>query len=141
MVKGAASASNTLILELKGPASETGRGVSFGLQIDTSKARFVKVSAADDELAQNEVFDLGSAEPKLFKAISDNNTLRVSIAQKGQGNAKSLNNVLARVALQLQSGVTQGTTISLSAANDARALPASGSSVPITIAVGSLVAQ
>ena len=130
-----------LILELKGPASETGRGVSFGLQADTSKATFVKVNDSDVEIAQNGVFDLGNTEPKLFKTVSVGNTLNVSIAQKGQGNAKSLDNVLARVALLLQSGVTQGTTISL-AINDAKVLPGSnGNSLPITIAVGGLVAQ
>ena len=138
----ASSTQGKLILELRGPSSEMGRGITFGLQADASKVRFVKVSDSDAEFAQNGVFDLGSAEPKLFKAVADNNTLRVSIAQKGQGNAKPLDNVLARVAVQLQSGITQGTTITLSAINDAKVLPGnSGNSAPITIAVGSLVAQ
>jgi len=82
------SADNTqgkLILELRGPGSETGRGLTFGLQADTSKVRFVKVNDSDAEYAQNVAFDLGNTEPKLFKAVADGNTLRLSIAQKGQG--------------------------------------------------------
>ena len=142
-VRGADSTSNTLILELRGPASETGRGVTFGLQIDTSKAKFVKISPNDVEFVQNGVFELGDA-PRLFKSVLDgnnDNTLRASIAQKSQGNAKPLNEVLARVAVQLQPGVAAG-TISLSAL-DARVLPGdSGASIPITsIAVGNLAAQ
>jgi hypothetical protein len=86
------------------------------------------------------VFDLG-ADPKLFKAVLDGSTLRVSIAQKGQGNAKALDGVLARFALQLQSTtIAQNTTLSLSV-SDAKVLPASGGSTGTTIAAGTLTAQ
>jgi hypothetical protein len=144
LVKSASSTDTLLILELKGPASDTGRGVSFGLQVDSTKARFVKVSAADAEYAQNGVFQLGDS-PQLFKTWAEGGTLRVSLAQKGKGGAKSLSEVLARVAVELQTGVTltQGTVvISFSAANDAKALLGdSGPSTSITISAGSLTAQ
>ena len=139
-VRGSDSTASKLILELLGPASDTGRGISFGLTVDGAKARFVKVASTDPEDAQHGTFELGSA-PQLFKAVTEGNTLRASIAQKGRGNAKALDGVLAKVAIQLQPNVAQG-AIAFSATNDAKALPgANGESVPITIAVGSLVAQ
>ena len=140
LVKSAASTSKKLILELKGPASEMGRGVSFGLTVDGTKARFVKVDNSDTEYAQNETFILDST-PQLFKAVPDgNNALRASIAQKGPGRAQVLSGVLARVALQLQDNVSLG-NITFSAV-DARVLRGdSGASTPITIDYGTLVAQ
>ena len=101
-VKGAASTSSTLILELVGPASASGLGVTFSIQTDTAKAKFVKVNSSDAELAQNgNVFQLGTA-PQFFKSVEDGNALLVSLAQKGSGNVRNLDGVLARVALQLQ---------------------------------------
>jgi len=139
-VKGADSTGNTLILELRGPASGMGRGVTFGLQTNAS-VKFVKLSESDSEFARNgSVFELGSA-PQLFKTALDGNTLRVSLAQKGRGNAKSLNGALARVALQLQSGITQGTSVPLSVLNDARVLPENGNSNTISIDIGRVTAQ
>ena len=140
LVKGAASTSNILILELVGPASASGLGITFSIQTDTAKAKFVKVNSSDAELAQNgNVFQLGTA-PQFFKSVEDGNALLVSLAQKGSGNVRNLDGVLARVALQLQSGVTQGTTITLSATGG-NILSATGNPTPITIEVGSLVAQ
>jgi len=117
-----------------------GRGVTFGLQTNAS-VKFVKLSESDSEFARNgSVFELGSA-PQLFKTALDGNTLRVSLAQKGRGNAKSLNGALARVALQLQSGITQGTSVPLSVLNDARVLPENGNSNTISIDIGRVTAQ
>jgi len=146
-VKGAASTANTLILELLGPASDMGRGVTFGLRTESS-VRFVKVNESDNEYAQNgSQFELGGA-PQLFKAVLENATssytLRVSMAQKGTGNAKSLNGALARVALQLQPGttITSGTPVTLTVLDGARVLPENGNSTAITsIDVGTLTAQ
>ncbi|MCL1894283.1 MAG: hypothetical protein FWG02_08640 [Holophagaceae bacterium] len=134
------SPSATLILELHGHASTKLRGVNFGLQTESSKASFVKVNPSETEIAQNgTVFILGSA-PQLFKSVADGNTLVVSLAQKGQGNARPLDGALARVALQLQPGITQGTSITLGTTG-CQVLPETGNPIPITIEVGKLVAQ
>ncbi|MDR0499556.1 MAG: hypothetical protein LBH03_07510 [Holophagales bacterium] len=138
-VKGADSTSDKLVLELRGPASYRGRGVTFGLQADSS-VNFVKLRESDAEFAQNGVFELGNA-PQLFKSVMDGNTLRVSLAQKGTGNAQILSGVLARVAVQLQSGVVQGTNVSLRVLNDARVLPENGNSTSINVEIGKLTAQ
>jgi hypothetical protein len=130
-----------VVLELRGPAI-FGRGVSFGIELDASKATFAKVEAADPEYARNAVFDLGAVGPKLFKGVVDSsNTLRVSIAQKGTAaSAKPLDGPLALIAIELKPNVPQNTTIALRP-KDARILPASSGSAPITIVAGTLVAK
>jgi len=136
------STSDKLVLALRGPEQVTGRGVSFGITTDTSKAAFVKVNTNDAEFVQNAAFELGATEPKLFKCVTDGGTLRVSVAQKGMTvPAQPLSGTLVRVALQLQPNVTQNANIALSVTGDARVLPSSGSSEPVTIAVGTLVAR
>jgi len=136
------STSDKLVLALRGPEQGTGRGVSFGVSADTTKAAFVKINATDVELAQNASFNLGVTEPKLFKCVTNGDTLKVSIAQKGTtAPAQPLSGTLARVALQLQPNVIKNTNIALSVTADARILPSSGNSQPMTIAVGTLVAR
>lgn len=136
----AQSTSTRLVLELRGPASGTCRGVSFCLTSD-AKVAFSKVNQSDTEYAQNVAFDLGTTDPKLFKAIKDGNALRVSIAQKGTGNQPNTSGTLLRIALEMApNSIAQNTTIPLTP-SDARCLPASGGSEPITILVGSLIAK
>jgi len=140
-VKDAASTPTKLVLALRGPASETGRGVSFSITSDATKAAFAKVGQADSEYAQNMAFELGATDPKLFKGVVDGNALRVSIAQKGAtATAKPLGDALVRIALEIKPNIVQNTNITFTA-SDAKALPASGGSQPITIAVGTLVAK
>jgi hypothetical protein len=137
LVKGAASAGGLIVLELRGPASITGRGVTFAVEADTSKASFVKVDEDDAEMAQNNAFHLGHS-PFLFKAVADGDTLRVSVAQKGSGNSQNLDGVLARVALRLNPGAAKGEIAFR--IKDAKILPADGTSQDITIASGTLAA-
>jgi len=141
-VKDAGRSTNTkLVLELRGPASEMGRGVSFSVTSDAAKASFAKVESSDPEYAQNAAFDLGSTEPKLFKGVLDGSALRVSVVQKGAAaTAKPLDNALVRIALEMKPSVPQNTSITFTA-SDAKALPASGGSQPITIAVGVVTAK
>jgi hypothetical protein len=138
LAKGAASSGGLLVLELRGPSGIMGRGVTFAVEADTSKATFVKVDQADTEMVQNNTFHLGEA-PQLFKAVVDGNALRVSIAQQGPGNAQSLDGVLARVALRLAPGAAKG-AVTLQV-KDAKILPAEGTSQNITIACGAISAQ
>jgi hypothetical protein len=140
-VKDTASTPTKLVLALRGPASETGRGVSFSIMSDATKATFAKVDQADSEYAQNAAFDLGATDPKLFKGIVDGNALKVSVAQKGTtATAKPLGNALVRIALEIKPNIVQNTNITFTA-SDAKALPASGGSQSINIAVGTLVAK
>ena len=143
LVKASVSTDTKLVLELRGPASEMGRGVTFSLTSDATKAAFVKVDQTEREYAQNMAFNLGEGDYKLFKSVLDGNALRVSVAQKGSDfPAKSLDNALVRIALELKPNVAQNTTITLTP-SDAKVLPgSSGASQPITtIAVGTLVAK
>jgi hypothetical protein len=139
LVKGPASSGGLLVLELRGPAGIMGRGATFSVEADGAKADFVKVSAADAEMAhQGDVFQLGGGT-QLFKAIQDGNALRVSLAQKGAGNAQNLDGVLASVALQLKPGTAKG-PIDLRVAG-AKILPATGNAQDVTVAYGTLAAQ
>jgi hypothetical protein len=142
------STATRLVLELHGPA-QSGRGVTFSFQVDASKVDFVKISSADPEYAQAVAggFNLGEA-PQLFKAVLDgNNTLRASIAQKGnpQGTppgpaAIDMNRPLAKVALQLKSNVSVG-AVSITAL-EAKYLPASpGKAQSSNLGVGALAAK
>lgn len=139
-VRAAGNTGGKLILELRGPAAESGRGVNFTFQTDAAKAPFAKVNASDAELARNGgVFDLGAVAP-LFKSVAEGGTMRVSLAQKGKGNARLFEDkALALVAIELKSGQAKG-PIQISASN-ASILPASGDPAAITIAVGSLEAE
>jgi len=142
-VKSSASTPTKLVLELKGPASGTGRGVSFSVTSDATKVSFVKVESSDPEYAQNEAFDLGTGEYKLFKGVVDGNSLKVSVAQKGTAASdKPLGGTLVRIALEMKTSANmpQNTTIPFTA-SDARELPSSGGSQPIAIAYGTLVAK
>jgi len=106
--------------------------------------KFVKVDESDTELAQNEIFDLGSGEPKLLLGIVNDtgDTLSVMISQKGQGNAQRVNQVLARVALEFHStDVPSNTRIPLSM-GEALILPYNnGNATPIEVKVGPLMAR
>ena len=139
LLRNANSTASKLILELRGPASDSGTGVNFGIQTEINKVSFVKVSDSDVEFVQSSVFQLGSTEPRLIKSVIDGVTMRISMAQKGQGNARPLGNIIARVAVQLGT-VEQGATISLKAI-DAEIMLADGTFKPIEIAVGELIAE
>lgn len=139
LLRGTSSTTGKLVLELRGPASDSGTGINFGIQTGTPRVSFVKVSDSDVEFVQSSVFQLGNTEPRLIKSVADSGVLRVSIAQKGQANARPLGNVLARMAVQLGYAET-GTNILLKAI-DAEIMLADGTFKPIEVAVGELIAE
>jgi len=101
------SGTGTLTLALKGPSTVRARGVDFGLGVDTAKVRFVRQDG-NDYARNGSVFDLGNA-PRIFKAVLDGGSLRVSMGQKGNSvPAKPLDGTIATVQLQIASGAQPG---------------------------------
>lgn len=142
LVKDGGSTSAKVILNLVGPASATGRGVSFTLVVDPSRVDLVKVADADAEYVQNgAVFALGSA-PQLLKGIKQDGTLRVTVAQKGAGSAKALNAPLLKVALQFKANadLLPGTALPI-AVTEGQYLPVTGGPIATPIATGFLQTQ
>lgn len=146
LVKNASLSSGAhLVLDLVGPSSNNGNGVTAFLSVDSTKATWAKVASSDAQLVQNgTVFALGSA-PQIIKAKVSGNDLQVGVSEKGNATGKALGGVLARVALDLQPGLDVGTGIALSSdAAKCLVLQPSGSTpttAAIAISVGTLTAQ
>jgi len=135
-VVGGAGA-GAVTLALRGPSSVAARGANFGLSIDGAKVGYVKQGA--NYAGQGTVFDLG-ADPKIFRAVLDAGSLRVSMAQKGNSvEAKPLNGDIATVQLQLQPGAQKG-SVQL-AALSAKVLLENGTEQTVQVSVGKLEAQ
>jgi len=128
----------TITLALKGPSNVRARGANFGFTADSAKARFVN-QGGSNYASNGAVFDLGNA-PRIFKAVLDNGSVRVSMGQKGNNvGAKSLDGTIATVQLQIQSGAQSG-AVSLSAL-PATVLLENGSEQTVTVSIGMLEAQ
>jgi hypothetical protein len=135
----ALSDDSRLVLDLVGPSDLLGRGLSFTLRCDP-RMEAVKVSPDDAECVQNgTVFELGPP-PQLLKALHHGDLLEVTLSQRGQGNARRLGGVLARLALQLRPSADLPTGLRLSV-TDCLLLPASGAPVPVEAVVGVLEAR
>lgn len=145
LVKNASLSSAThLVLDLVGPSGTNGRGVAFTLSADTTKLTWAKVTASDAALVQNgTAFNLGSGT-QILSGKASGDTLQAGLFQKGAAVAAvSLAAPLARVALDLKSGVVPvNTTVTFSAvANKANVLPDTGAPQTITVATGTILAQ
>jgi hypothetical protein len=138
------STTTHLVLELVGPASATGSGVTATFGADTTKVAWVNVTASDpaSTFVQNgTAFSLGTA-PQILKGKVTGGTLQVAAAQKGTGSPVALNAPLLRVALDLKTSQPTG-SISLSAdPTKCQLLDGAGTIVsPITVTVGTLTGQ
>jgi hypothetical protein len=143
LVKNAAlSTAFHLVLDLKGPAGESGRGVSLTLEAGSDNVAWAKVNGADAELVANHAYQLGAA-PQLLKGSASGGTLSAGVFQK-QGAAVAVSDAVVSVALDLSAKAIltakPGVAIPLSVVK-AKALPATGSLTGIEVAVGSLVTQ
>jgi hypothetical protein len=138
----AASSAFHLVLDLVGPADTNGRGVSLTLQADSDNVAWAKVDGADAELVANHAFQLGNGA-QLIKGSAKGQTLSAGVFQK-EGAPVAVSSAVVSVALDLSakaiSSVKPGTAIPLTVVK-ASALPEAGALAPITVAVGSVVAQ
>lgn len=138
------STATHLVLDLVGPASGTGSGVTATFSADTTKVTWTNVSATDapNTFVQNgTAFSLGVGTP-ILKGKASGGTLQVTVAQKGAGSPVSLGAPLLRVALDLRPSQLPG-AVSLSAdATRCQVLDGTGAIVsPIPVTVGALAAQ
>ena len=134
----AGAGTGTITLALKGPSTVRARGANFGFTADSAKAKFVKQDG-NDYARNGAVFDLGNA-PRIFKAVLDGSSVKVSMGQKGSSvAAKSLDGTIATVQLQIQSNAQAG-SVSLSAL-PATVLLENGTEQTVQVSVGTLEAQ
>lgn len=132
------SSDSHLVLDLVGPSGVQGRGVAFTFAVDPARLAWAKPEATDADLVRPMTFDLGAA-PQILKAKQAAGTLQVAFAQKGSAvPAKTLDAVLARVALDRVASAPTSPTLTTSAC---QVLPAAGTPQDISVAVGTLRLQ
>ncbi|MCP3063669.1 hypothetical protein LXT21_33335 [Myxococcus sp. K38C18041901] len=129
------SSGNTLVLDLVGPAGQSGRGVDLTLGLDAATASWTPVEGS--EYVANRGYALGAA-PWLLKSGVKGGTLSVGVYQKG-APAHPYDGALLSVALTVDATGERpaGTVVPLSV-RKAHALPASGTLQSIDVAVGTL---
>ncbi|GMU08674.1 Ig-like domain-containing protein [Corallococcus caeni] len=129
------SSGNTLVLDLVGPAGQSGRGADLTLGLDAATASWSTVDGS--EYVANGGYDLGAA-PRLLKSAVKGSTLSVGVYQKG-APAHAYNGALLSVALTVNATAQTpaGSVVPLNVLK-AHALPASGSLQAISVAVGTI---
>ena len=138
MKNAALSTPAKLVLDLTGPAGQSGQGVAFILTADSAKVAWASPSGSQ-ALVENLAFSLGAAPQALVGKDDGQGTLQGAVFQKA--GTLSFGQPLARVSLLLKTGsVAVNSTVSLSFVVG-NALSAGGTTGGITVAVGSLVAQ
>ncbi len=134
-----------LVLEVWGPTSAKGSGLTLMLSADAAKAAWANVGAGDAPgtyLANGGTFDLGGGA-KILKATLKGDRLAATVAEKGYGQPKPLGGALLRVALDFKgAGLKANTPIDLTAdAAKCRVLMEDGSLAPISLSLGQLMAR
>lgn len=128
-----------LVLDLVGPVSESGYGVTLELLADNTKLTWTKVQSSDPELIRNLRFDLGNGKP-ILRATAKGNLLMAAVFQKGvKGIPTPFAGPLASVALDLKPGQPTGSEIQIGV-QLAQQLQSSGMA-PISLAIGKIVAE
>ena len=138
----AESTASRLVLDLVGPSGGAGYGVDATLSTLPTRARWAKVADTDTEHVANRAFHLGSG-PQLMKGLPQEGSLLLGVFQKGTSSpAVPYAGALVSVALELEADDTlaSGATVPLTVLK-AHALDATTGLTPITVAVGTLVAE
>jgi uncharacterized cupredoxin-like copper-binding protein len=136
------STSTHLVLELWGPSAKSACGATVTFTLGGSGATWKNVNTTDDAntfVANGTAFDLGSGKP-ILKAKVSGSTLMATVAEKGLASPKALNQPLLRVAVDLQSGITAGTAITLTP-GASRILLADGTMPTIAVTTSNITAQ
>lgn len=140
----ALSTATHLVLDLVGPASATGTGITATFTADVTRVAWANVAAGDpaNTFVQNgTAFSLGAA-PQILKGKVSSGTLQVTAAQKGTASPVPLNAPLLRVALDLRASQPPGAVALSADSSKCQVIDGSGAIVaPIAVAVGSLAAQ
>ena len=131
-----------LVMDVIGTAAATlSAGLFVTLNVEPTVAQWTKVQAADKALVQNGVvYNLGTGVP-ILKAKTSGGTLTFVVGQKGYNSAVPTNGVLARVALDLQSGANPGLVVFNTSASANKLLTDSGTLADITPEIGALKVQ
>ncbi len=137
------STSTHLVLNLVAPVGVNLHGVGFHVTVDTTKATWAKVAAADTTYVQNVAFNqMGT--PALAAKVTGA-TLQAGDYQKATGNAAlvSSGQPLMRIALDLAMGAQPGNVTLQPVAGKSMALIAGSPASPgnITPVFGALQAQ
>lgn len=140
----ALSSPTHLVLELWGPATDTGCGVSAAFTLGSSAGAWRNVKGADAAgtyIANGTAFDLGAGSP-ILKATVNGATLSAAVAEKGLSAPKALNKALLQMAVDLQPGTTPGASITITPdAAKCRLLLGTGEKMPISITASAITAQ
>lgn len=140
----ALSTATHLVLDLVGPASATGTGITATFTADAARVAWANVAAGDpaNTFVQNgTAFSLG-ASPQILKGKVSGRTLQVTAAQKGTASPVSLNAPLLRVALDLRTPQAPGAVALGADGSKCQVIDGTGAIVaPIAVTVGTLAAQ
>jgi hypothetical protein len=138
------SSKTHLVLELWGPVTVQGSGVTLVLGVDSAKLSWANVSNGDapgSYVSNGSVFDLGSGTP-ILKGLVKGDALVATVSEKGFGSPKAFNGPLLRVAVDLTALNLPTGNVALSAdPAKSRVLLGDGSTAAIAIATGSLTLQ
>jgi len=98
-----------LVLDLYGPATSiTGSGVVLALNLDLAKATW-----SSTPVTNGTVFVTNANGDPIVKGKLTGSTLQVVATERGVATAKAFSGPLLRVALDLKSGLTSGTAITM----------------------------
>lgn len=140
----ALSTATHLVLDLVGPASTTGTGITATFTADATRVAWANVAAGDpaNTFVQNgTAFSLGAA-PQILKGKVSGGTLQVAVAQKGIASPASLNAPLLRVALDLKAAQSAGAVTLAADSAKCQMIDGTGTIVaPIAVTVGTLSSQ
>jgi len=137
------SSGTRLVLDLVGPSTGTGSGLSVTLTLG-EQASWVNVNTGDPAgtyVAKGTAFTLDTS-PEIIKGQVSGNTLIATVAEKGHAAPKALNKPLLRVAVSLKTGlgITPGTSVTLTP-GECKLLVNAQALQPITLTAGTLTAQ